>query len=345
MILTRLTLCLLITFFPVISHAFGSITGTYVSDNRQREIIFLALTQSGNMLSGSLTITTADSNGGTKAAVQDLVGSFDGSSIDLKSDVMHLNGNQKGNAIFLSVSSTSGYRITYNFVAMNEDGYNKMLTDWRQSLAVTHTHDVNVAASKEYEENWITGLSKKLTTDISNIKNTGISADLSDIENAIGDQRIALQQMKTDMGALKEDAAVTPMTCNQAYQTIERDYSQTLGYDFHQTLGYSVAMYANASERLSNRLVNVPLVVDETTKDATTLQNALRISRIQLPASDVHPKDAKEQIVAYQKLASNAQARLPVLRIESNQVIEEAKALLAEGENIVHKAQSSVACK
>jgi hypothetical protein len=57
-------MCVLI-LMSLVSRAFGSLAGTYVADNRSRELLFLAVTQSGHALSGALT----DGKGGTTATV------------------------------------------------------------------------------------------------------------------------------------------------------------------------------------------------------------------------------------------------------------------------------------
>lgn len=343
-VVSRLAIASLLFLVPLISHAFGSISGTYVADNRPREILFLTLTQSGNTLAGSLTIVTPDSNGGTAAGTQDLTGIVDGDHVDLKSYALHFNGSRTGSTLLLSASTTNGYRVTYHFASKNEDAFNQVLTEWRRGLASAHERAIVEAAAQASEREAITKLSHELTADINNIKNTGIPTDLSDMEHAISDQRTAIEQMKNDLLALKRDAEATPMTCYQAYQVVGYDYSQKLGYDYRSTLGYSISTYQNAKGNLEKRLANVPDIVAKVTKDAAALQQALRTKRYQSPTPNVSPNDAKDLAVKYQAMASDAQSRLPQLQTEVDNIVEQAKQLIAEGKSVAQGAQSSVAC-
>ena len=126
------------------------------------------------------------------------------------------------------------------------------------------------------------------------------------------------------------------MTCYQAYQT--------LAYDYNQTLGYSVSTFRRAKDSLEKRLANAPSVIEKTTKATTALQEALRNSKVRSKL-DVTPDEANEQIAAYRKITTDAQARIPTLQAEVDDIVEQAKVLMAEGKPIVQRVQSSVVCR
>jgi len=94
-----------------------------------------------------------------------------------------------------------------------------------------------------------------------------------------------------------------------------------------------------------------PVCVSETsltikaTKDATSLQYALNTSKVHIQGLGMAPDDAKQQIAKYQMLASDTQQRLPTIQAEVDIVIDQAKTLMAEGKDIIQKAQASVVCK
>ena len=343
--LLRLTLGSLLILLSSLSLAFGSVTGNYVADNRPYEILYLTLTQPGTGLSGSLTIVTPDGKGSTKAKTQEISGIMDGTHLDLKSYALHFDGNRTGSTLLLSISTTTGDRITYHFMPTTEDVFNKMLSEWRRTLSESYAREVRENTARSLEQDNISKLSDELGSDIQNIKNTGISSDLSNMEYAIKDQKIAVEQIKGDFAALKNDAEVVPMTCQQAYQVVGHDYSQTLGHDFNSVLGNSVSVYQNAKKHLKDRLVNAPTVAGKATKEAATLQQAVHVSKYPLPERIVNPHDAMESVARYQALASDAQSRMPKLQMEVDNIVEQAKALMVDAKSIAKVAQSRVVCR
>lgn len=330
---------------PLVSHAFGSIAGAYVADNRPRELLFLTLTQSGHQLSGALTTTASDGKGGTAASVADVTGSIDGGNIDLKAGGLHLNGTQQGGAIVLSAPTTTGYRLALRFMPTTEDDFNKLLTSWRQSLAIAHGAAVKEAAAQMAENDYITALSRELTTDVGTLQGTGIPYDLAQMETGIKAQHSALAQIQKDLEALKREAAVRPMTRYQACETVPYAFGQTMTYSYKDTLGYAVTTYREGKASLEKRLANSPVVAAKLTKDANALQQALGTAKYR-PQTNVASVDgARAELSKYRALAADAQARIPKMQATVDDLIAQAKALMEEGKAVAADVGHRANCR
>jgi hypothetical protein len=324
----------LIAILPVVSYAVDSLTGTYVAGGGPREVRFLALTQSASALSASLTTITPDEGGGIKLQKQDLVGNADVSSITLNSEALHLNGSRNGQVLLLSASSTTGPRVTYRFVAMDDEVFKRTLANWRLTFA-----------AQTSERNQLTALSKQLTSDIDKIQNTGIPSDISSMERDVNNQRTVVRQMAEDLDDMKRDAAVRPVSCHQTVQTVGHAYAQTLSQDFRLARLYSGSQYLSAKKRLKLRLANAPALIDKAMKDAIALQQAMRVSKYHLQVSGITPEDATAKVAAYYTLTTDAQSRLLRLQSQVERAMEQAKELLADGKATVRKVESCVASR
>jgi hypothetical protein len=330
---------------PLVSHAFGSITGTYAVDNRPHELLFLTLTQSGHQLSGALTITAPDGKGSTAASVADVTGSIEGGNIDLKAGGLHLNGTQQVGAIVLTAPSTTGYRVTFRYKPTTEDDFNKLLTIWRQNLSMAHSAEAKDAAAQRAENDNIKALSRELTTDVGNVRDTGIPYELAQMETGTKEQKAALAQIQKDLEALKREAEVRPMTRYQACQTVQYAFRQTMTYSYINTLGYAVKTYREGRAKLEKRLANSPEIAAKLTRDADALQQALRLAKYTVQTNVASVDGARAELSKYRALGADAQARIPILQATVDNLIAEAKALMEEGNVIATEVSQRANCR
>ena len=83
-----------------------------MADERPNDLNFLSLTQSGNTVTGYLTIVVPDGQGSTKAETISLQGTTDGDAITLNANYFFGNavitGRRTGNQLVLSNATQSG---------------------------------------------------------------------------------------------------------------------------------------------------------------------------------------------------------------------------------------------
>lgn len=315
----------------------NTFTGIFHSDSRPTEMLYLSLTQTGDIVSGSLIIVTPDGNGSTKSNTLPLRGTTDGDAITLTADRLFgdlvINGRKQGETIVLMFPTDSGNISTVAFAPTTDVDYNLLLSRWQEELAAIHK-----------ESKRLTKLATALSGDVNAAKSTGITRNLTDIRSALDDEASALQHLEDNLAKLKYEASLRPMTCYQANSKVDYDYNSRMAYSYDSRLGYAHDKFKARLEELEERLSNVEPLVTKIKQEARALDQAIEDSKYPLPNLDIMPGDEAQALEHYKEVAASARNELPVLKATHSDILNEAKGIMREGEGILRATQASVRC-
>lgn len=195
----------------------NNFTGTFIADSRPHEILYLALIQSKDTVSGSLIIVKPDGNGSIDSDTLPIRGTADRDAITLTADGLFgnliINGKKEGRNIVLMFPINSGSISNLTLEPTTVNNYNVLLKQWQKELYAIHI-----------EKETLTELARDLSHDINEAKHTEIKDNLADIKSALDDERSALHDLESDFAGLKQDASLRPMTCAQARSLVSHDY-------------------------------------------------------------------------------------------------------------------------
>lgn len=315
----------------------NTFTGIFKADSRPREIMYLGMTQTGDIVSGSLIIVTSDGDGSTKSSTLPLRGATDGDVITLTANRFFkdliINGRKQGERIVLMFPTDSGNISTVSFMPTTDKDYNQLLSRWQEELAAIHK-----------EKEILTKLANAVYDDINAVKSTGIKTNLAGIKSALDDERSALLDLESDLAELKHNASLRPMTCYQANSVVNYDYYSRMGYSYSSRLGYAHDKFMSRLGELEERISNAEPLATKIRKGVHALDQAIEESKYLLPKLNFMPGDEKQVLEQYQALAASARNELPVLKASHSDILSKAKGIMREGESILKKTQASVRC-
>lgn len=345
----RNTLVALLTVISLLACAENRFTGTYMANALPQKIIYLALTQTQDSIAGAMTIVTPNEKGGVASQTIPIHGTVDGSAISLTAERflnnLAITGRKKGNSIALTFPSVSGDLATLSFEPALENDFNGAVKKWRQALSANYTERVRLKMQETAEHQKLEKLAGTLNDNVKAIKATGIKDDLSQANSALQDERSALKELEVGLAELKRNAALRPMTCYQAYQTVGYDFQQTMGFAYKQTLGYANSQFRSATSKLDERLSRVAGMTDQIEKNSIELRNAIRLSTFPSPKLVISPGDERGPMEQYKMLARSSKDELPALKAQNEEILAKAKELMHEGKVVMETAQSLVRCR
>lgn len=330
-------LCFLLVCNIAAGYGQNKFTGIFVADSRPREVVYLGVTQTGDIVSGSLVIVTPDGYGNTKSNTLPLRGTTDGDAITLTAERLFqdlvINGRKQGKTVVLMFPTDSGNMSTVTFLPTTDRDYNLLLNRWQEELAAIY---------KEKES--LTKLANTLADDINAVKSTGIKRSLADIKSALDDEQSALHDLENDLAELKHDASLRPMTCYQANSRVGYAYNSRMAYSYSSRLGYAHDKFMVRLEELEHRLSNVEPLVTKIRQETHALDQAIKESKYSLPKLNAKPGDEAQVLIQYQALAASARNELPLMKAAHSDILNKAKGIMREGEAILKKTQASVRC-
>jgi len=326
-------------------YAQNPFTGTFIAESKPSGAMYLALIQTQNSLSGSLTVIEPDLKDGSRSQTFSLKGSADGDVISLTSNNLSLHGRKEDTHILLMFPNASGQIATVTFRPGSEAEFNYLVGLARKSNSETLQKTQETNQLKEAETVKLSGLADALRQDVESIKNTRIQSDLDDIAIAIKDQEAAVRTLETQLTEVKHDATVQPMTCDQAYRKIGWDVNNKLGYEYAQTLGYAHKQYKGAVDQLEKRLERAVSVVEKIKNESRQLDQAMKTHQFPLPKLAIIPGSENAEVERYQALMNTARQELPKFKTKTEAAVARAKEIIAEAKAIGKKAQSMVICR
>lgn len=330
---------------PAVSYGQSKFTGTFMADFRPEGMMYLMLTQTQEVVSGSLMVVSPDSKGGTESQTVPLHGVADRDAITMTvkrlfGDSM-VSGRTQGEQIVLMFPSKSGFISTVTFVPASESEFNMILTDWRKQLASTYGETQRIKVQQDRQQK----LARALAADVTAIKHTRIPGDLNDVKQALASERSALRELEGRLTHLKRLAAVRPMTCYHARSTVGYAFRSELMYTYRSVLGYADRQFQDAVKRLEERLSRVENNVARIKHEAQELNQSIKLTQGALTKLDIMPGEELPAIEEYQVIAASVRKELQTLKLENERILNRAKEIVREGRAVMEKAQSLITCR
>jgi len=274
-----------------------------------------------NIIAGSQVMVTPDGKGSTQQTT---------STIDVSCC-------KRGAVLTQSHVQPDGSIIAYTFNPATQNDWNRALAAWQQQLVATHQQQLAAANRQKV----LKSLTDQLDSNVTDMKNTGIPKDLDDMRAALKDEHKALDKMQTDLAKEKQDAAVSPMTCQQAHGTVSYDYNGTLSYDLNGTLSYAQNSFQTADADLKSRLANSQKLV-------TDAQGAIgQLDPTNWGGTSVaqgYLESARSNLATYQGVVASAQKEQPGLEADHAEVAKQAKSLMDQGKGVMDGASAAARC-
>lgn len=325
-----------------------TLTGIYIADNRPHELLYFTLIQSKDELNGSMVQVQPNAKGGTTSSSHTVSGTVSDGLFVLRTKLLFnelvFNGKVQNGQVQLSYTGPSGRQNTLTLQPADEQKFNQLLAAWRNDLAGAAAVQAKINDAKEAERKHLEALSDTLARDIRAIQMSGIENDIRNIADALADAKRALGSLSSNLERLKADAAVRPMTCYQAYQTVAYDFNQTMGFDFNQSLGSAINQYRFSMASMRTRLNNGENILKQVPEHAEALRAAIASSKFGIRVTPL-PQEADAPLAKYKEIMEKARGNMPGWSAESETIVGEAKALMREGRDVMAGAQALVRCR
>jgi hypothetical protein len=157
-------------------------------------------------------------------------------------------------------------------------------------------------------------------------------------------EQAILKTMHSHLDAMKSHAAVRPMTCYQANQTVRYDYEQTLRYDLDQSLGFERRQLSSAVSDINQLLATGEKRVAAARQAGKTLADAQRNNPYPSPALTVRPGDEEVSIGAFTQAAQSARDTVASINDEATQALAEAQSIMDQAKAVLDAARALVSC-
>lgn len=304
-------------------------TGQFVADNRPTELIYLAITQAENNISGVMILVSPNENGGTDESTLSLEGIADGGTATLREKRVFgdyvMTGKRDKEGLTITFPGRDGEVVPVKFTEASNSEYAAKLSEWKQFIADIHD-----------EHSAILAHANALAELVRQIEGTGIPKDLADISQALSRQEVVSTTILEREKKFRELSNVSrAANCDYVYSQISPYYYTNLEGYFYTDFDPVDANYKQAVVDIERRLGNVADVVDMAKEEASSLRNAMSERRFPLPKLPELPADEQHVFDIYVSLASSAKieiesikARYSAVAAETGEKMQNSKRLL-----------------
>ncbi len=361
LIMIRKTIILLLFFFiSSTGYSFNSYstnlkTAFYVADLRPSNVSFLVLTESVGVLSGYIMDIIPDQKGSTKSTRTRFKGQADKNNLSLVLATDPANtviiGKIKKDIIELYVPTTSGNIQNYIFRSTTQERYNELLEQWQVELAaaserklVAKKENEREQAALKREEEALTKLSDKLYDAISQLRESRIQGDFDHLVELLANEKRTFLHLESLFFRLQNESNVRPITCYQAFNSLEFIFSNQMVYAFEVSMGNAFEMFQVRLASLEERMSRVQEFQQYVTSTVQGLESALRKSRYKKYELKARPGEEKEILEKY--LLKAAQVRTELIKvIDEHKILNnKARDLMRRGETVLKDTQSTIRC-
>jgi hypothetical protein len=323
----------------------SSFTGTFVADQRPSQILFANLTQSDKDVTGFLLVVQPDGKGATKSQTFPVTGKADKQTVSLTTSAFFVSvpivGKKDGQTLTLSLPNASGVMQSASLKPANQEEFNRVVGQWSESLGEAHRQQVADQAKRKALQDQASTLHSNIDDLRSRAKRFGLL--LTEVDETLGDQRSALQQLEKDLANVRREAAKRPMEQYQACQTTRYAYEQTMTYIYRQTLKYHRGRFEERAKELDISLGQVQERAKVTHQSARTLADLLVHSppSAPLPAT---PGAEEAPIAEYLAAATATRQGLIDRRSTNSEILKSADGLMGDGRTALDSALALVRC-
>jgi hypothetical protein len=333
-------------------------TGTFMADNRPYWMGWLALTQSGVTVTGSMITVDPDGKGGTKADTETVTGTTDGGlAVSLTTGSVlgttgsTFNGRRNKDDVTLTWADKTGKIQSAVYRAAARDGFNSALGAWQAQLAGAKADADRTAAEQKAIADRNAALAQAVRARSSELQDalSGMATGTTNRKNGITSastyvaaERTALTTLQANLTKVQTDAK-EPLDYYKACFTVRYDYEDTMGYTFDSTLGYQRDRFADISKDLTTNLGFVDQRVTEAQKAVGALAAAIAASPLRVTGV-LAPGDEKATIDAYRATAATVTTQLADLRTQDSALYTAAQNLMAQGLAVWNTVKTSHRC-
>lgn len=286
--------------FAPLADASNEFTGQFVADNRPTELIYLAITQAENSISGIMILVSPNDDGGTKENTLSLEGIADGDAATLREKrlfgdyVMTARRDQGG--VIITFPSRNGEVLPIKFTEASDSEYSSKLSEWKQLIADIHSEHSSIMAH-----------ANALAEFVRQIEGTGIPKDLADISEALSRQEDVSDSIREREKKFRELANVrSAANCDYVYSEVSPYFYTNLESYFYTDFAPVDTNYKQAVSDIERRIGNVDEVVAMAKEEALGLRDSLSARRFPLPELPTLPVDEQQVFDKYVSLASSA---------------------------------------
>lgn len=330
-------------------------TAFYVADLRPNNLSFLVLTESAGILSGYKMDIIPDHRGSTKSTRTRFQGKADKNNLSLVLATDPANtviiGKIKGDIIELYVPTTSGNIQNYIFRSTTQERYNELLEQWQAELAATYERKLVAKKENEREqaalrreEKALTELSDKLYDAINRLKESQIQSDFDHLVELLANEKETLLHLESLFFTLQNEANVRPMTCYQAFNSLEFIFSNQMIHTYEASMRNAFVMFQARLASVEERLSRVQEFQHYVTSTAQGLESALRKSRYEEYKLKARPGEEKEILDKYLLKAAHVRTELIKVIDEHKILNNKARDLMRQGETVLKDTQSTIRC-
>jgi len=333
-------------------------TGTFMADNRPYWMGWLALTQSGVTVTGSMITVDPDGKGGTKADTETVTGTTDGGlAVSLTTGSVlgttgsTFNGRRNQDDVTLTWADKTGKIQSAVYRAAARDAFNGALGAWQGQLAAAKADADRTAAEQKAIADRNAALAQAVRARSSELQDalsamatgtTNRKNGIATASNYIAAERTVLTALQSNLTKLQTDA-MEPLDYYKACFTVRYDYEDTMGYTFDSSLGYERDRFADISKELATNLGFVDQRVTEAQKAVAALAAATAASPIRITGV-LGPGDEKATIDAYRATAATVTTQLADLRTQDSAVYTAAQNLMAQGLTLWNAVKTNHRC-
>jgi hypothetical protein len=329
-----------------------------MADNRPYWMGWLALTQSGVTVNGSMITVDPDGKGGTKADTETVTGTTDGGlAVSLTTGSVlgttgsTFNGRRNNNDVTLTWADKTGKIQSAVYRAAARDAFNSALGAWQAQLAGAKADADRTAAEQRAIADRNAALaqavrdrSRDLQDDLSAMATgtTNRKNGIASASNYVAAERTALTTLQSNLTKLQTDAK-EPLDYYKACFTVRYEYFDTMGYTFDSTLGYQRDRFADTSKDLTANLGFVDQRVTEAQKAVSALAAAIAMSPLRVTGV-LAPGDEKATIDTYRATAATVTTQLADLRTQDSALFTAAQNLMAQGLTLWNTVKTNHRC-
>lgn len=332
----RHTAAALFLFLPISATTENLFTGTFMSDRRPNEMIFLSLTQVEKDVSGYMVVVTAANRGKTESVTLNLDGIADNQTVSLHTkrllSDLYLSGYKEKGQIRLTIPNSTGSLTTSHLIPATHSEYSEKLSAWKQ----THADIYN-------EQSRILKFSTDIKELLDNIQNTKIPEQLETAQRLLVRQQenhAVLDKKRERFKELfKHDQATQ---CDYLHSKISPFFHDELSGYFHDSItGVSISLRQTIKD-IKTRIENGRETLTEVKLKVSELKEALAHRKYPLPTElPKLPTDGQTLIDDYASLTDAATKEVGIINGEYNPIASKVKEIMRRSEYELHQQGSS----
>lgn len=312
---TRQFVIFLILLFPLVAKAESLFTGSFMSDRRPSEIIYLSLTQVENDVSGFMVLVKASEKGKTESLTLNLKGLADNHTVTLYAERLindlPFSGYKENDYLQLTLPDKQGSLHTLHFLPSTHSDYTEKLTAWRTQRAETYQ-----------EQSRILKYSTEIIEQLDDIQNTKIPEQVDTAKKLLvrlQENHAVLEQKRERFKELFMHGQANQ--CHYLHSKISPFFHDELSGYFHNNITGVGISFRQSIEETKRRIQNGQEALTEVKIKMSELKDALLHRKYPLPKElPKLPSNGKKLMEDYLSLTETVAEEVEHINGEYNRI-------------------------